>query len=515
MANNTMNTHSTSASEASNKLSTREQRMFDRNQRKEKEELRAATERQQEVSVRQRATAAVRRVTKGVKTAFQKAVKKTTAQPQQKRSSPRNKTKTVNASEAETKRSSPRNKNKTVNANEAATKRTTRSMSKREADQQVNAITKQTPVTPARTKSTVARSPEGIVIREGDIELEIEELIGKGAEKSVHRCRNKNTGEIFAAKIVPSPPKKGKKKRKSKAVQETIENAKALRDEYVLLKALEGSPQETKIVPKVLHYAVGLDGFDVSVVEIMPTELLAIVPKLVEEARRRGIDVDFSVWAISLIDMSEALHKKGFVNVDIKPENVMLDADGLPCFVDLGLARPIADEEVYNIGAGTPAFMALSAHKQSPSPREDIESTIYMLAEIFLRTMAAIDGEELKSTEETYLPWDLAASEAVIWREKFKHVKDSESSFYKTMPEDAARLFMQALKLNWECKYAEEPKYDQLRAILSKLRAPLKGDGNHQQRPSAPVVAARTKVAARICLPRRCRCNPSPVLRRL
>jgi hypothetical protein len=62
-------------------------------------------------------------------------------------------------------------------------------------------------------------------------------------------------------------------------------------------------------------------------------------------------------------------------------------------------------------GAGTPAFMALSAHTTLPSPREDIESMIYLLAELLLRIQAAIRGEQLKPTDDTYLPWDLAAEE--------------------------------------------------------------------------------------------------------
>jgi serine/threonine protein kinase len=316
--------------------------------------------------------------------------------------------------------------------------------------------------------------------------------------------------------------RRGRRRKQEQGRARVIEiNAKALRDEHELFKLLKetgtvpSSPSpEDKDAPKA--YGEYLEGYNYLVVDLMKCELLDIVTAKVEEARAQGdTHVDYSEMIVRLINMCQALRRCGYVNVDIKPENIMLGEDGILYYVDLGLARPIADEKVYNIGAGTPAFMALSAHTTSPSPREDIESTIYVISELFLRIKAAIRGEELKATDDTYLPWDLAASEDVVLQEKKKHVKDSESTFYKTMTEDAARLFMQALELNWECKYAEEPKYDQLRDILSKLRVPLEGDGNHQQRPTTPVVAATTKVAARICLPRRCRCNPSPVLRRL
>ena len=78
---------------------------------------------------------------------------------------------------------------------------------------------------------------------------------------------------------------------------------------------------------------------------------------------------------------------------------------------------------------------------------------LYLAAELLLRIQAAIRGEQLKPTDYTYLPWDLAAEEDLVMKEKMKYVKDFESTFYKSMPEDAAQCIKKSLELNWQCRY--------------------------------------------------------------
>jgi hypothetical protein len=134
---------------------------------------------------------------------------------------------------------------------------------------------------------------------------------------------------------------------------------------------------------------------------------------------------------------------------------------------------------------------------------------LYLAAELLLRIQAAIRGEQLKPTDYTYLPWDLAAEEDLVMKEKMKYVKDFESTFYSSMPEDAAQCIKKCLELNWQCRYDDTPEYEEMRQILSSLDVPFE-----EQTPSAPVVTVTSKVAARILRPRQYQCNPSPVLRR-
>jgi serine/threonine protein kinase len=380
--------------------------------------------------------------------------------------------------------------NNTATVSKNRNERKTRSKTKDEVEQPVEAET---------NRSTL----EGMNIQ--DVQGEpspwtIGKMIGKGAEKEVYELGSNGK---WACKIVEGAD---------------VINAKAHWDEYQLLKGPLKSLQGNMVpsIPSAMDelslmpYVENCEGYNIAVVARMNAELLTGIPTMVDEARARGdTALNLSKLATRLIDMCEALHKEGYVNVDIKPENLMVDRQGKLCFIDFGLAQEIAPMGEKPFGAGTPTFMALSAHTTSPSPREDIESMIYLLAELLLRIQATIRGEQLKPTDDTYLPWDLAAEEDVIMEEKMKHVKDFESTFYKSMPEDAAQCIKKSLELNWQCRYDDMPEYEEMRQILSSLKVLFE-----EQTPSAPVVVVTSKVAARILRPRQYQCNPSPVLRR-
>lgn len=64
-----------------------------------------------------------------------------------------------------------------------------------------------------------------------------------------------------------------------------------------------------------------------------------------------------------LLATISGIHAQGIVRLDIKPDNIMLNADRRPIVLDLGLARPIyekASVELTGVSTliGTPAFMA-------------------------------------------------------------------------------------------------------------------------------------------------------------
>lgn len=71
----------------------------------------------------------------------------------------------------------------------------------------------------------------------------------------------------------------------------------------------------------------------------------------------------------------QAIHDAGMLHRDVKPDNIMIDTNGRPVLMDLGLAR-LADEaeedELANRAVGTPAYMAPEVWtKEGADPRCD------------------------------------------------------------------------------------------------------------------------------------------------
>jgi len=74
-------------------------------------------------------------------------------------------------------------------------------------------------------------------------------------------------------------------------------------------------------------------------------------PYPLEEVLRIGLEIGRAL---------HALHLQGFVHRDVKPENILLGADGFPKLIDLGLMKRInGDAELTstNQGVGTPQYM--------------------------------------------------------------------------------------------------------------------------------------------------------------
>jgi len=79
-----------------------------------------------------------------------------------------------------------------------------------------------------------------------------------------------------------------------------------------------------------------------------------------------------------LIPMAEALayaHQRGIVHRDVKPANILFDAEGQPILTDFGIAKVLETDEATltgtGLGVGTPEYMAPEQWQGKTSPATD------------------------------------------------------------------------------------------------------------------------------------------------
>jgi|GEM_PF-1082374 len=101
-------------------------------------------------------------------------------------------------------------------------------------------------------------------------------------------------------------------------------------------------------------------------------------PGLVDIAKRSRSGP--SIWLEALRALAlglGAVHREGIVHRDVKPQNVMFDADGTLKLLDFGIARSVQDETVTATGQviGTPAYMSPEQARAEPTDaRSDLFS---------------------------------------------------------------------------------------------------------------------------------------------
>ncbi len=189
--------------------------------------------------------------------------------------------------------------------------------------------------------------------------IELQEVIGQGGMGTVHRAHHLRLDRPVAVKFLAEPL----------AAQPGF--AERLRREARVLARL----RHPGIVG--VHDFGEQDGRGYIVMEYVDGQPLSrLLPLPVDRARAIALEV---------LDALSCAHAEGLVHRDVKPANVLIDADGRARLTDFGLARPLAGWTLTTAGrvAGTPQYMAPELLEGAPpDPRQDVYAMGALLYEM-------------------------------------------------------------------------------------------------------------------------------------
>jgi serine/threonine protein kinase len=272
--------------------------------------------------------------------------------------------------------------------------------------------------------------------------------IADGGMGSVYKARNRTTGEIVAVKIIPA---------------ETARNP-------LLLKRFEQEFKAASLIDhpnvvKALDYC-GTGATPFLVMEFVDGETLG------QRVERTGPIPEAE--AVNLIgQVCEGLHrahKQGLIHRDVKPDNVMVTADGMVKLTDLGLVKDVEGEQNLTRtgrGLGTPHFMAPEQFRNAKNA--DVRCDVYSLG----ATLYMMVTGEVPFNKTT--PLD-------CWIRKTKNEFPQPKALVRGLSE----------RINWAICRAMHAKPDERPASCREFMEDLTGAGWRAPsgtRPAAPLPA--------------------------
>jgi eukaryotic-like serine/threonine-protein kinase len=188
--------------------------------------------------------------------------------------------------------------------------------------------------------------------------------LGQGGMGVVYKARDRELDDVVAVKLV--------------------------RTDVVAIdpSAIERFKDEVRLARRISHRNVARthDFGETDGLYYVTMEFVAGTPlkDLIQARKRLPVSATVSVGK-QLCRALEAAHEQGIIHRDIKPQNIMVGADGLVKVMDFGIARPVEREKAMTqtgLVIGTPDYMAPEQLLGEPlDPRADLYSAGVVLYE--------------------------------------------------------------------------------------------------------------------------------------
>ena len=201
----------------------------------------------------------------------------------------------------------------------------------------------------------------------------VDRLLGKGGVGAVYLAKSQSTGGLYAVKILSPPEEDGRSEWRRRFAHEA-EFAMKVKHRNLVAVHAAGEDPETGLCYIVMDYVSG-------------GTLSARIAECGRMGMRESVDI-----VVQLADVLEVAHRAGVVHRDIKPDNIMFDADGTPKLADLGVAKfsssSMQTTTLTSTGVmiGTPAYM--SPEQMMNSNSVDGRADIYSLGLVLYEMLA-------------------------------------------------------------------------------------------------------------------------------
>lgn len=195
--------------------------------------------------------------------------------------------------------------------------------------------------------------------------------LGAGSFGDVHECKDRR-GHIYAIKIERRRDKHGKRRRGPSQTQYEYRV-------YQHLATVPDLPRAVCFLKTHKHNCLVMPKLGESVQQVFD-----------KNNRSLSSDVILAI-GIKILAQLQAIHDRGIIHRDIKPQNILLGNNNTITLIDFGLAKRFLDEHGDHIPliqkrglTGTPRYCSVNALAGlEQSRRDDLEALLYVLIYLY------------------------------------------------------------------------------------------------------------------------------------